>query len=204
MLPKAICFDVGWETKTVTSAIKTIPSKIPVIAAKGSGWRTYKPYKPGGEKRDNIIGVGDHCCLAKSENGEYLSIHTDYWREEAQRAWLASPLQHGSISIYGKDKLEHYEFATEICSERLADKGTLQNGTESWVWNKTGRNHWGDVVSGMFAVASWYRLYDATETIVDREIMSNTARPAHKLRNTFKKVQNSAPVLRKPRFRIKR
>lgn len=204
--PKVLCFDIGWETKTVARAIKTVRAPFPLIAAKGSNWRTYKPYKPGGEARDNVLGVGDHCYLAKSENGEFLSVHADYWREEAQRAFLAPPLQHGSVSLFGDDKTEHYEFAKEVCAEHLADKGTLQNGTESWVWNRTGANHWGDVLSGLFAVASWYRLYDATETVVDRELRSHAdqqARPV--LRNPARRVPAvNGQQMRQPRFRIAR
>ena len=41
-------------------------------------------------------------------------------------------------------------------------------GRMVWDWKVYGPNHWGDAFSNCFALASWYRLYDATAQIVDR------------------------------------
>ncbi len=167
----ALCYDLGWETKAVARAIKTLRMPFHTIGSRGYGWRKYQPYKPGGDKREGVVGeVGDHCHLSESPNGVFLAMHTDYWREEAQRAFLAPPLSPGSCSLWGADKTEHYEFASEVCNERLADRGVGENGAEFWLWNKTGANHYGDTHTGCHAVASWYRLYDATEALVERAV----------------------------------
>lgn len=174
----ALCFDSGWETKVVARTLKTLRAEFSfhLIMSKGFSFKQYKPYKASGEARDGVVGVpGDHFHLSESENGVFLAVHTDYWREEAQRSFLAPPLQPGSCSFYGTDTHLHYDFAEEVCNERLADKGTGQNGTEFWIWTKCGPNHDGDVLSGCYVVAAQYRLYDATETIVERETATGNA-----------------------------
>lgn len=166
----AICFDSGWETKVVARTIKTLRAPFHLIISKGFGWKNYRPFKQGGEQRDGVTAVGDHFHISESENGAFLCVHADYWREEAQRSLLARPLSPGSISFYGRDTTEHYDFAGEICAEKLVDKGIGLNGTEMWVWNKTSVNHWGDVLTGCLATAALYRFYDATEDLVSREM----------------------------------
>jgi hypothetical protein len=73
----------------------------------------------------------------------------------------------GATAIYGGDDLEHYDFAREICSEVLADKGCGTNGTEFWRYVKGpgAKNHYLDCVVGCMVLASWLRLYDATQTL---------------------------------------
>lgn len=205
--PTALCFDLGWETQAVARAIKTLRLGFPVIGSHGFGSRKYQPYKPGGELRDGVVGTpGDHCHLSESPNGVFLAFHSDYWREEAQRAFLAPPLQPGSCSLWGEDITEHYEFLSEICNETLVDKGIGANGYEFWLWNKDGRNHYGDTHAGCFVVGSWYRLYDATEALVSRAVAQGaktraaaagaTARPAART------ARIAGRVVRKPRYKL--
>lgn len=198
--PTALCFDLGWETQTISRAIKTLRVPFPLIGSHGFGWKKYQPYKAGGDKRDGVVGdVGDHCHLAESANGVYLAFHSDYWREEAQRAFLAPPLQPGSCSMWGSDTTEHYEFAAETCNEKLADKGIGYGGTEFWTWSVSGKNHWGDVYSGCFAVGSWYRLYDATEAVIEHAIREGAKSTPALLRRARRAPRTP---LRAPRFRL--
>ena len=209
---EAACFDCGWQTATVASTIKTVRAPFKVIMAKGQGWKHYKPYKAGGDVRDGVVGtVGDHCHLAESEYGHFLTIHTDYWREEAQRSFLAPPLSPGSCSLYGSDPAEHYDFAVEVCNEHLSDKATGANGTEIWTWTKSGANHWGDTLSGAFAVGSWFRLLDATETIIEREIIgqqhgASASRGVARQRSGVASISGNKnrALVRAPRFRLVR
>ena len=173
LIPTALCVDSGWETKVVCSAIRSINSRFPVIPSKGFGWKNYKPYKRNGEQISGVISMGDHCHLSQSENGVFLAVHTDYWKEEMQRSLLAPPLQPGSLSMWGNDHTLHYDLASEICNEKLSAKFQRPDGQEQWDWSKSGLNHWCDVITGCFYVASWYRLYDATESIIGQELRNN-------------------------------
>jgi hypothetical protein len=185
--PAVLCFDGGWKTKVVARFCAAISSRFPVIWAKGFAESQYKPYAANGETRSGVVATpGDHTHLSRSPNGEFLAIHTDYWRETAQRACLAEPLQPGSLSLYGDDPLAHYDYAEEICAEYLADKGIGQNGSEFWKWGRvTGaQNHWLDTLSSAFAVASWYHLYDAT----DDTLTSLNLQPRRALRKAPRRV----------------
>ena len=199
----ALCYDIGWETKAIVRAIKTMKMPFHVIGSRGFGWRKYQPYKPGGELRESVVGaVGDHCHLSESANGVFLAYHADYWREEAQRAFLAPPLQPGSCSLWGDDPTEHYDFVSEICNEKLADKGVGENGAEFWLWNKAGINHYGDTHTGCYVVASWYRVYDATEALIERAVREGAnARKVARL--TGRKGSSAARTpARKKRFKL--
>ena len=79
-----------------------------------------------------------------------------------------TPLMPGSISVWGSNPLQHWEFANEICSERLIRKYVHPSGKLAWDFSPPmGPNHFGDAGTGMFALASWFRLYDALPKVLD-------------------------------------
>jgi len=198
-----LCFDSGWETKVVTSTIRTIKSRFPVIVSKGFGWRNYKPYKRNGESQRGIIALGDHCHLSESENGVFLAAHTDYWKEEMQRSLLAPALMPGSLSFWGDDHTKHYDIADEICNEKLVSKFQRPDGQEQWDWNKKGMNHWLDSTAGCFYVASWYRFYDATESMIGEELRANASAGATQTLDQRKKLTSNKGAARmNTRFRL--
>jgi hypothetical protein len=201
--PAVLCFDSGWETKVVTSTIRTIKSRFPVIASKGFGWRNYKPYKRNGEPQSGIMAMGDHCHLSESENGVFLASHTDYWKEEMQRSLLAPPLMPGSLSFWGDDHTKHYDMAEEICNEKLVSKFQRPDGQEQWDWNKKGMNHWLDSTTGCFYVASWYRFYDATDLMIGDELRANASAGATQALAQRKKLTSNKGAARmNTRFRL--
>jgi hypothetical protein len=201
--PTVLCFDSGWETKVVASTVRTIKSRFPVIMSKGFGWKNYKPYTRKGETRNGIMAMGDHCHLSESENGVFLAAHTDYWKEEMQRSLLAPPLMPGSLSFWGDDNTRHYDFASELCNEKLVSKFQRPDGQEQWDWNKKGLNHWLDCTTGCFYLASWYRFYDATESMIGEELRANgSAGTSQSLAQRKKLASNKGAARFKPRFSL--
>lgn len=169
--PKSLVFDGGWKTKAVAESVRRIGSHFgfPVGWSKGFSWRQYRVrgVRPG--------LLGEWCHVSSSENGDFLAVQADYWREQAQSAFLAAPLTPGSCSFYGDSPSAHYGFACEVCAERLTQKFRRPDGLMEWDWAKTGPNHWGDVLSGCFAVASAIGLYDSTDTVVTDAVRAEDA-----------------------------
>lgn len=148
---EALCFDGGWQTTAVAAFTQAVRAPFRVIWSKGFGWRNYYQKNAHGEP-------GHYCHLSESrDNGFFLAVHTDYWREYAQRTFYASPLQPGSCAFYGGDPEEHIQFATEIANEQLQDKGVSDRGKDFWFWHKAGPNHYGDTLTGCFVLASYYK-----------------------------------------------
>ena len=155
----ALCFDGGWRTAAVSAFCRAFQAPFSLIHSKGFNWRYYAP-------SDKIARPANHCHLSEAEYGRFLAIHADYWREYAHRALLSEPLQYGSLSFYGTDPKAHAQLAEEICAEELIDTGTTDAGKALWVWRKRSpENHFGDVVSSLFAVAEWYRLLERPERL---------------------------------------
>jgi hypothetical protein len=163
--PHALVFDGGYMTPVVAAYCATARAPFKLAWAKGFGASNYRP-------SDKIAQIGDHIHASASENGTFLAVCADYWREYAQRALLAEPLQPGSLSWYGHDPLEHARLADEICAETLEERYTAPSGKTIWRWSVTGPNHYADVVSGCCAIASWYRLLAPAETLVSDALVA--------------------------------
>lgn len=148
---EALCFDGGWQTTAVAAFTQAVRAPFRVIWSKGFGFRNYKQKMALGDP-------GHFCHLSESrDNGFFLAIHVDYWREYAQRTFYASPLQPGSCAFYGSDPEAHGHFAAEVAAEQLQDKGISDRGFDFWQWHITGPNHYGDTLTGCFALASYYK-----------------------------------------------
>ena len=158
--------DRNWKPRIIEWVCSRSKHKNILWPSRGIGWSKYSPERTDGKAKLSVLGVGDHCFTAQGKGFRYLGHHTDYWKEYAQRSFLAPPLTAGATAIYGFDPLEHYDYGTEIASEVLADKGIGDQGTEFWRYTvRPGvRNHYLDCLVGCLALASWLRLYDATQT----------------------------------------
>lgn len=162
---KAVGFDRGYMPDAVSRALyvirKTLALPFQVCAVRGFGWQQF-----GSGKKDHV-GRGDHVFVTRSDYGEYLAVHAPYWREVFQSGFLETPLMPGSCSIWGTDPMRHWNFASEVCAERLVRKYVHPSGRLAWDWATLGDNHFCDVGTGIFAVASWFRLYDALPRVLD-------------------------------------
>lgn len=164
--PLSIVFDGGNWTKDIAeyvalseAARRGDPTRLPVGWSKGFDWSHYLPRATGRYKSQ----IGEYWHLSEAENGEFLAIQADYWREVAQGSWLVPPGQPGSCAFWGSSAEEHYPFAKEVCAEELKLKFERPDPRHpvQWEWRKTGENHYGDVLSGCFAVASAVGIYSA-------------------------------------------
>lgn len=168
----ALCFDRGWSaqvvTRTLAVARKTRPLPFALLCSIGRGWSNFAR----GEKK--VKRWGDHVVARESMLGDYLEIHADYWREVSQGGFFAPPLTPGSTSVFGKDPSEHCatQFANEVAAERLVMRYTdPASKKEAWKFEHADHNHWGDALSGAFAVGSWFGLYHAVNANVDGAAM---------------------------------
>jgi hypothetical protein len=117
-----------------------------------------------------------------------------YWREVMQSGFLETPLMPGSLSLFGRDAAEHYRFAQEVCAERLVRKYQAYGGRETttaWDWMTTGPEHFCDALTGAFALASWFRAYDALSQTIDAAALGVKPIDAHQ-DDLFDPMRNSA------------
>ena len=171
--PTAFGFDRGYLPAVIHRALyvlrKTRPLPFPLVAMRGFPWDKF------GVREKDTLRRGDHVFATRSQYGQYLAEMAPYWREIMQSGFLETPLQPGSLSLYGSDSTRHFEFATEICNEKLTRKYTVTRGRQTltaWDWQTLGENHFCDCLTGCFALASWYHCYDNLSAVIDGVITS--------------------------------
>lgn len=161
----ALGFDRGYLPAVVCRTLFVLRKRgalpFQLCATRGLGWRQF------GEGGKDPARRGDHLYPARSEYGEYLAVHAPYWREIAQSGFRETPLMPGSCCLFGTDPMRHWEFASEVCAERLVRRYMHPSGKIAWDWSSQGANHYCDVLTGLFALASWFRLYDALPKVLD-------------------------------------
>ena len=175
---RALGFDRGYLPDVVHRSLYVIRktgvrlgdgSRVPVpfqmVAVRGFPWNKF------GTRSKDMLRRSDHVFATRSQYGEYLAEMAPYWREIMQSGFLETPLMPGSLSLYGTNPVEHFELANEICAEKLVRKYTVETGRgrseTAWDWSCVGENHYCDVLTGCFAVASWFHCYDALSSVID-------------------------------------
>lgn len=184
--PIAFGFDRGYLPAVIHRALyvlrKTRPLPFPLVAVRGFPWDKF------GVRDKDLLRRGDHVFATRSQYGQYLAEMAPYWREIMQSGFLETPLMAGSISLFGTDPTRHFEFATEVCNEKLVRKYAVTRGRQTltaWDWQTMGDNHYCDCLTGCFALASWYHAYDNLSQVIDGVIVSPSGR-------TFKAATPSA------------
>lgn len=174
----AIGFDRGYLPAVIHRSLfvirKTQPLPFQLVAMRGFPWDKF------GVKEKDTLRRGDHVFATRSKYGQYLAEMAPYWREVMQSSWLETALQPGSISLYGSDSTRHFAFATEICNEKLIRKWQVVKGKQTltaWDWQELGENHFCDAVTGAFALASWFRLYDDLSKVIDGVLLPVERQP---------------------------
>jgi len=169
----AFGFDRGYLPAVIHRTLfvlrKTKPLPFPLVAMRGFPWDKF------GVREKDTLRRGDHVFATRSQYGQYLAEMAPYWREIMQSGFLETPLMAGSLSLYGSDATKHFEFATEICNEKLIRKYTVTRGRQTltaWDWQTLGENHFCDCLTGCFALASWYHCYDNLSAVIDGVITS--------------------------------
>ncbi len=178
---RALAFDRGWLPDVVHRALYVNRQKMPLpfalVAMRGFPWNKFGTRQGDILRRDS----SGYVFVTRSQYGEYIAQMSAYWREIAQSGFMETPLMPGSLSIFGKNPADHFQLANEICAEKLVRKYPVFNGgktTMAWDWVTTGPEHFGDCLSGSFALASWFRCYDALSTTIDFSALGKMRAPA--------------------------
>jgi hypothetical protein len=121
---------------------------IQATPATGRGWKHYRPYGK------SVVGKPrEQCHLTIDLKGrKWISWHSDYWKEQAQKAWTGSVGAPGACSLPAGN---HREFADQICREQLAGKSMVG---PQMVWNfhtQPGPHDYGDVMGMAYMGAAW-------------------------------------------------
>ena len=149
--PTKIIFDGNFMTETVGAAVKALfQMRYPVMMDRA---RSVKQYRPG--KKETIIGTaGNNFHVQKGNHGDEVVHNADYWRMVGQKAFLLSPGQPGSISLWGDNPREHEKFAYEVCAEKLI-KYLPEENYYDWHTQPNQRNDKGDALTGACVAAAW-------------------------------------------------
>jgi len=166
MRKTAAGFDRGYMSEAVQlfCKAKAAAFSFPIVPLRGQGSLQWKPYNR------NTIRVGWHTQMVRlaegAAPGEFINVHTDFWKELVQRAFLTdSPEAPGACSLWGNDSRSHAEYADHICSEILSDKGFGAAGTEFWKFTLRpgSSNHWFDATVGAYALGGFYGVLRADD-----------------------------------------
>lgn len=176
--PLAVGFDRGYLPQVIHRTLfvirKTVPLPFPLVAMRGFPWDKF------GVREKDTLRRGDHVFATRSQYGQYLAEMAPYWREIMQSGFLETPLQAGSLSLFGSDAARHFEFASEVCNEKLIRKYSVIRAGKTltaWDWQTLGENHFCDCLTGCFALASWYHAYDNLSQIIDGVITASPSQP---------------------------
>lgn len=174
--PTVFGFDRGYLPAVIHRALyvlrKTRPLPFPLVAMRGFPWDKF------GVREKDTLRRGDHVFATRSKFGQYLAEMAPYWREIMQSGFLETPLMPGSLSLYGSDPARHFEFATEVCAEKLVRKYSVVRNRQTltaWDWQTLGDNHFCDCLTGCFALASWYHCYDNLSAVIDGVLVTPAA-----------------------------
>lgn len=159
----AIWIDHGW-MKAVSTRVCDLFRQRGYPNIYTCAGRSAMYYDPLGK---NVVARGHQVDFRETDGVRFAMQNSDYWKEVAQRAFYSTPLQPGSVSLWGADAELHRNYCEQISNEILTDKGTSNRGLEMYKWTlKPGtENHYLDTLSGCFAMASWYRFWDATSAV---------------------------------------
>lgn len=176
-------FDRGYMAEAVQTfcRAKSATFPFPIIPLRGQGGSQWRP------SNRNTIRAGWHTQMVSlaegAAPGEFINVHTDFWKETVQRAFLCdSPAAPGACSLFGGDARSHAEFGDQICAEILADKGRGAAGTDfyKWVLRPGSNNHWLDSTVICYALAGFYgtlRAEDADTSAADQTAATPLPRP---------------------------
>ena len=153
----AFAIDAGSATDQVYDFCRSTRAHFRLYPSRGFSASRYAPIP------SRTIGqTREGCHLHEGVASNFLAHNADYWREAAQRAFLAEPGAQGSLSLFGPKALAHREFAEHVCNERLIDKAVGERFTLYKWQNLPGRNDWLDALVGCFALAAFQGLSTAS------------------------------------------
>ena len=169
-----ICFDGGWMTSTVASAVAELnASGIVAVWSKGFSSRDYSinHHEKAASGKIDGLKAAEECHLWATSNGKFLAYNSDYWKEVSQTSYLAGPLDPSSSSFWGDDPTVHIDFAQEVCNEELLAKERSTRYGSIWTWKKPKGllNHFGDVHAGVLAYGAIRAFFDPVASVISAD-----------------------------------
>lgn len=107
--------DCGKWPELIIPAAYSVRLPVKVVPVRGTSASKYRVQK-------EAVQFGEGWHVSKWKLGRVVAINADFYKETAQRSFLAEPGSAGSISLYQpQHKTEHQALADEICGERLEE-----------------------------------------------------------------------------------
>jgi len=131
--------DGNWQTDVVHQVVKQMNRMgIKCFVMRGKGSTQYREKKKN-DKR--LIGaVRNHCQFVKGVKGNEIEFDSHYWHKTTQNAFRIKSPAPGSLSVYGKDKKKHQEFADHCVADRLLAH-FVKDGKVYYDWFKPPHEH---------------------------------------------------------------
>ena len=142
--------DGGYMPDVVRRYVEGPGRTVGMPVAMGRGYAADR-YRPQGRSTIGEPREGTHRAESTIA-GKFVAFNADYWREIAQRAWLATPGAPGGVSLY---EGQHAEFGEHICREKLVEKLEGQTGPV-WRWAvQPGWHDYGDALYMCYVAGVW-------------------------------------------------
>jgi hypothetical protein len=127
--------DCGNWSDTIIPAVYSVRLPVRFVPIRGAPAMKYRPQK-------DALKVGDGWHVAEWRSGKVVVINADLYRETVQRAFLAEPGNHGSISLFAPERQgQHMDFAEEVCGETLVEHVSTDKG-DYYKWTHQPGQHW--------------------------------------------------------------
>lgn len=159
----AVWIDHGWQT-AVVSRVAALFRKRGFANTHTCAGRAAKYYDQGGK---NVVAHGRDVDMRERDGVTFFMHNADAHKEAVQKAIGGTPLQAGSLSMWGDSNTAHYDFCQQIVAEKLVDKAVSGRGVVIYIWTCAPNtpNHYLDVAAGAFAMAAWYRFWSDDDVL---------------------------------------
>lgn len=110
---------------------------IPCCAMSGRAATMFNPLARN--RLRNAVGRTVLCCddkeaIKQGAGNKWLFFDSDHFKETGQRAFLAEVGSPGGCSLYNSLAVEHIDFATQVCNEKLKWKKVKADGRDEYHW----------------------------------------------------------------------
>ena len=150
------CIDSGWMDIAIFNFIKSnVGSKYRAVKGFGSSQPQAKVYrKPSAESQTVQLGHNWYARYQADYHAWLFHVHSDYWKQVAQNAFMTDIGQPGSMTIFGDDPYKHRTFGRHIVSEEWTTQFEPGKGTREFFNVIDRHNHWLDCLHYASAGAS--------------------------------------------------
>ena len=130
---------------------------IPACAMAGKASHVFNPYVR--TRLRNAVGrtvlCGDLAEQARAGSGnKYIFFDSDFYREQAQKAFLTPIGANGGCELYNGTPEEHSEFAIQVTNEHIKYIKHKQDGRDEYYWTSKEPHDYLDTMSMCYATAA--------------------------------------------------